>query len=407
MNYDQFLAEDFLMDESFQQYCLGVNEEAVKFWTNWIKANEQKENEIAKAKELYFILNGSNSSERFGKHKAALINRLMREKIDTDVKVILLPVRRRIKISILRFAAAAAVIIVLGVGALFVFRKGGSEIIQSNNATVIHKSDVAPGGDKAILTLADGRTIILDSIANGAITNEAGINVIKLDGQLAYNQESTTTEVLYNTVTTPKGGQYQLVLADGSKVWLNAASSLRFPTAFTGADRQVELTGEGYFEVNHNVDKPFHVKVNDMDIQDWGTHFNINGYNDEPTIKTTLLEGKVKLTKNDKYVLLNPGQQAIVNPSDNSIRVADGVNVEEVVAWKNGKFLFDHADIQTIMRQAARWYNVSVVYSKSTSETFSGGIPRKENISQLLKIFEATGKVAFTIDGGQVTVKPK
>lgn len=318
-----------------------------------------------------------------------------------------------------RFAVAAAVIVVFVVGALFVMnQKKGSELAKAP-AHIVPVGDVAPGGDKAVLTLADGRQIVLDSAGKGALAEQGGIQVINLEGSLAYRAEGKPTEVLYNTISTPRGGQYQLVLADGTKVWLNAASSLRFPTAFPGEERRVELTGEGYFEVAHNAAKPFHVKVlpnvpddnapggNPMEVEVLGTQFNINGYSNEPTIKTTLVEGRVRLNKGGRDVYLNPGQQAVIEPGATDFRVKFDVDVDEVVAWKNGRFLFNSAGIETIMRQAERWYDVNVIYEGKISETFSGVVPRSENISQLLKILEATDRVNFTIRDKDVIVKPK
>ena len=305
----------------------------------------------------------------------------------------------------MRWAAAAVVMLMLGSLAFWYFNSKD----QKDQITAVPeiKKDILPGGDKAILTLANGRQIVLDSASDGSLTTEGGVKVIKIGGQLSYDMEGKTAAVLYNTISTPRGGQYQLELADGSKVWLNSASSLRFPMAFSGDDRTVELTGEGYFEIAHNPAMPFHVMVGEMDVQVVGTQFNINSYSDEPSIKTTLLEGKVWVRKNNSQVYLNPGQQAILSPGADGMRVSYDVNVEEVVAWKNGKFLFNSADIESIMRQVARWYDVEVEYQGKVNETVSGGLSRSENASQLLKILELAGKLDFEIDGHKIVVKPK
>ena len=193
-----------------------------------------------------------------------------------------------------------------------------------------------------------------------------------MNGKLAYTTDGTAAnEVLFNSINTPNGGQFQITLADGTKVWLNSASSLRYPTSFPGEKRVVELTGEGYFEVAHNAKQPFLVKVNDMEVAVLGTHFNINSYSDEPSVKTTLLEGKVKVSKAGNYILLNPGQQAVVSPLQNEIRIANDVDLEEVVAWKNGRFLFNSANIETIMRQVARWYDVDISYESKINDPIS------------------------------------
>ena len=304
-----------------------------------------------------------------------------------------------------RIAVAAAIILAIVIPAWFLFQKKSSG--TNEGAQVAGAKQIVPGGNKAVLTLADGRQIELDSATNGTVAQQGGIKVIKNGGQVSYDHQETLAEVVYNTITTPKGGQYELKLADGSKVWLNAASSLRFPTTFPGKERTIELTGEGYFEVAHNDNKPFHVKVNNVDVQVLGTHFDINSYTDEPALKTTLLEGRVRVTKEDKYVFLNPGQQAIVQSAKNEINVANDVDLEEVVAWKNGRFLYNNAPIEIIMRQVARWYDVEVVYKAKIDETFSGELPRSQNVSQLLAMMEATGSVKFEINGKQIIVRSK
>jgi hypothetical protein len=266
--------------------------------------------------------------------------------------------------------------------------------------------DIAPGSNKAILRLADGTEILLDSAHDGTLAQQGVVKIIKLNnGQLAYNpQKGKSEEILYNTITTPKGGQYQLVLADGTKVWLNAASSLRFPAAFAGKERIVELNGEGYFEVAKNASMPFHVRVHDMDVQVLGTHFNINAYTDETAMRTTLLEGSVQVSQGEQTQLLTPGQQAAAS-QNGQIQLADGVDVEEVMAWKNGMFQFQGADLETILRQAARWYDIDVEYKQRISDRFSGQISKNVNLSQLLKILELTGKVHFEIEGRKIIVK--
>lgn len=313
----------------------------------------------------------------------------------------------------LKVAAAAVILLVGSATAFLLLRKNEDHEVargQNKNAIV---NDIKPGGDKAILTLANGQQIILDTAANGAITNQGGTKVIKIGGQIVYNGTNspvTNNAPVYNTITTPKGGQYQLVLADGSKAWLNAASSLRFPTTFNGDDRKVELTGEGYFEVAHDAAKPFKVHVNTlsgdegMDVKVLGTHFNINSYSDEPAFKTTLLEGKVLVTKGEKYINLNPGQQAILRHDQNDIRIDYDADVNEAVAWKNGNFVFNKADVETIMRQIVRWYDVEIMYGgKVSKETFSGIVSRQGNVSQVLRIMEESG-MKFKIEGKKIIV---
>ncbi len=309
----------------------------------------------------------------------------------------------------LRIAAAAAVILFLATGSYFLLHKPDDKVIAKSNATQ-PANDIAPGGNKAILTLADGTKVILDSANNGAITKQGNVTIIKLnDGQLAYkpstsSTSSTISTILYNTISTPRGGQYQLVLADGSKVWLNAASSIKFPNAFPGKDRKVEITGEAYFEVAHNVSKPFYVEAGGMEVKVLGTHFNVNAYTDESSVNTTLLEGSVLVSKGSENEKITPGEQAQVS-GNGSIRISH-VDVNEVVAWKDGKFNFNNANIHSIMRQLEKWYDIEVVYQvPDTNETFMGSISRNVNFSQILDMLEKTGSLKFEIVGRRVIVK--
>jgi ferric-dicitrate binding protein FerR (iron transport regulator) len=311
-------------------------------------------------------------------------------------------------------AAAAVVILILAAGSYFIFNKNNSQkqIAQSHSQKFYN--DITPGGNKAILTLANGSQIVLDSAAVGTLANQGNVKIIKLDsGQLAYNGPQTKeilTEISYNTISTPRGGQYQLTLSDGTKVWLNAASSLRFPASFVGKERKVELTGEGYFQVVHNSTQPFTVSVNGMEVHDIGTAFNINAYRDEPVIKTTLISGGVRVTelKTRNSKLLKPGQQALVsltddqNPEHITIKPAD---IAEAIGWKNGKFQFgEGTDIATIMRQIARWYDVDVEYKGKITGHIGGSISRNVNASKVLNMLEKTGSVKFKIEGKKVIV---
>ncbi len=317
-----------------------------------------------------------------------------------------------------RIAAAAVIIVLLTAGSYFIFTKRQVKQTAAIETTQEFKNnDVAPGGNKAVLTLANGAQIILDSAGNGALTQQGNTKIIKLDnGQLSYNSlngsQTLPDKVFYNTISTPRGGQYQVVLADGSKVWLNAASSLRFPTSFAAKEREVELTGEGYFEVAHDATKPFKVSVNGIEVRVFGTHFNINAYNDEATIKTTLLEGSVKVGKGSASKVIRPGEQAQIENDGNALNpkiMVQVVDVDAAVAWKNGRFIFHGNDIQSVMRQLARWYDIDVNYQGNvTDEEFVGVINRSryENISEILDMLEKTLTVSFAISGRNVTVMP-
>ena len=240
------------------------------------------------------------------------------------------------------------------------------------------KNDVPPGGNRATLTLADGSIIDLADAQNGALAEQGNSRVIKIGGKLAYNTSSENeVEIVYNIVSTPKGGQYQIELPDGTQVWLNAASSLRFPTSFTGKERRVEImNGEAYFEVAKNKKMPFIVRLNSAEIQVLGTHFNVMAYAEEATVKTTLLEGSIKFVQQQRGLLLRPGEQIQLS-KDGSTKIESDVDTDQVVAWKNGLFQFDNSDIETVMRQLSRWYDVSVVYSNTNiKHLFVGEMPR-------------------------------
>lgn len=314
--------------------------------------------------------------------------------------------------------AAAVIIISAGAGLYFSGKSKSDLIVEVKTEHPAAKDVITPGGEKAILTLADGSTIILDSAATGELVQQGGTKVIKLDdGQLSYTVASKNTdEVLYNTMTTPRGGQYKLVLPDGSRVWLNAASSIRYPTSFKGYERRVEIAGEAYFEVTKDPARPFRVAVvptanhkSNMEVEVVGTHFNINAYSEEPGIQTTLLEGSVKIKNQtpigNRMIVLKPGQRSEVR-GDNalSILVDDDIDIDEIMAWKNGNFLFNSSDIQTIMRQISRWYDVDISYQgKISKETFSGVVSRNSNISQVMKIMQEGG-VKFNIEGKKIIV---
>ncbi len=303
------------------------------------------------------------------------------------------------------FRIAASIIILLGcvtVGWLFGYGPNKAE----KHTDSVASQDVAPGGDRAILTLSDGSQLLLDSAANGTLTQQGGTQVVKLaDGQLAYNVsgESENT-VLYNTMSTPRGGQYRITLPDGTKVWLNAASSIKYPTQFSGNERRVSVTGEVYLEVAKNSFIPFYVDAEEADIQVLGTSFNINAYKDEPVLKTTLLEGSLKVNSKKGSGLLTPGDEAVIRLKDAHFSINEAADLKKTVAWKNGEFSFEKASINDIMRQLSRWYDVEVEYKDVISGGFYASIKRSENISKILQLLSLTNKVDFLIEGKKITV---
>jgi transmembrane sensor len=311
-----------------------------------------------------------------------------------------------------KWVAAAAVLLLLG-AATWLVTKSRPQPALLSQAERFH-NDVAPGHNTATLTLGNGQTIVLDSAATGALATQGNTRITKPEsGQLEYKigQERGPATIAYNILTTPRGGQYQLKLPDGTRVWLDAASSIRYPTAFTGNERNVEITGQVYFEVIHNDKMPFRVRAANTLIEDIGTSFNVNDYDDEPEQHIALLEGAIKIafhaaSAEDKAIQLRPGQQASVS-AQGKIGIEDRTDLEEVMAWKNGQFRFRGAGIAAVLRQISRWYGVDIGYKTQLPEyPFVGTIPRDIPLSETLKLLELTGIVHFTIEGKTVTVLP-
>jgi transmembrane sensor len=312
----------------------------------------------------------------------------------------------KIIIGKLSLVAAASVIAAICFITLYSpVQKNVSVAAGTINNEIKKSTDVVPGGNKAILILGDGSSVVLDAVSNGTIATEKNIQIRKLkDGQIDYSLSGKQNAVTYNTLSTPRGGQYSITLSDGTKVWLNSSSSLRFPTSFTTNQREVELTGEGYFEVAKNPSKPFKVHVNEMEVQVLGTHFNIMAYQDEAMSKTTLLEGSVRINKNTATALLKPGQQIKIRRGENTGSIEEA-NIEEAIAWKNGMFYFNGATIEVIMRQLQRWYDIDVVYEGAVSEHFNGAISKNVGIAKVFEMLELTGAVHFRIQGKKIHVR--
>lgn len=304
-----------------------------------------------------------------------------------------------IKRSWLRYAAI--LILALGAGGYFLTKKHPVDKVIPVVAASF-KSDIPPAKNGAILTLSDGRAIVLDSLGNGVITDHDGSKIMLKDGKLVYGTTSAqVNSTAFNTITTPKGRQFQVVLPDGSKVWLNAESSLRYPVVFAEDQRRVELEGEAYFEVSKNPKKAFKVALNkEAEITVLGTHFNVNSYNNEPDIRTTLLEGSVQVSSNNEKVIIKPGEQARVTGTvlstnqsiSKKIKVVNDVDMDKVMAWKNGIFDFQDATLQEVMKQLERWYDIDVVYEgKAPSIEFVGKMSRDLSLLNVLDGLEISG----------------
>lgn len=316
---------------------------------------------------------------------------------------------REIKFRLGRAAAAAAILLfVAGIGSVYLFlgRKSPPEKTVMQEMPV--GTDILPGGNKAVLKLADGKEIILDHAANGLLAFQSGADVLKLDdGLLAYNPVlEKSGELLYNTISTPRGGQYQLSLADGSRVWLNSSSSIHFPVTFSEEERRVQLTGEAYLEVANNPSVPFIVQINDTEIRVLGTRFNVNGYGDELMLKTTLIEGKLDVSRpaDSKSLVIISGQQVQMN-KNGEMTVNNEADLKEAIAWKSGYFHFNDTGIEEVMLQISRWYDIDVVFGKKNSDQrLTGIISRDVNASSIFKMLEISG-VEIIVEDEKIIIK--
>ncbi len=373
-----------------------ITEEEKLQLDNWIAANPAN-------RELFYELTNEDllsaaitEGHPDNRHQA-------KERIWTKIKLQsfkpspVVPLHRR---SFFKVAVAASIFLVLGLGSYFIYLNKGSEKPPIVKAPETH--DVkAPQSTRAMITLANGQRVLLDSLTSGTLAKQGNVNVLKTtDGQIVYNGSANTIE--YNTLFNPRGSKVQpLTLNDGTKIWLNSESSIRFPTAFTGNERNVEITGEAYFEVTKDAAKKFIVAGNGVTTEVLGTHFNVNTYADESAMKVTLLEGSVKVVKGTAINILKPGQQAQIG---NDIKIISAVDIDEVMAWKNGRFQFNKASLQEVMRQIARWYDVEIVYEgKIAPQQFGGKMQRDLKLSEVLDGL-AKSQVHFRIEGKKVVV---
>jgi transmembrane sensor len=308
-------------------------------------------------------------------------------------------------------AAAAVVTGVLAVGGLWIYKVG--RLTNTTTVKTAAHGDKAPGWNHALLTLSNGHTVDLDSnsqsvmqLQNGASLNKNKAGEWSYHGQKASDHAGAAAAVTYNTLSAPRGGQFSFLLEDGTRVWLNAASTLRFPVKFSPGGREVGLTGEAYFQVAHNTHAPFLVNAGNTRIHVLGTHFNVNAYADEPAVRTTLVEGAVRVSSNHTEILLHRGEQSSFRPDGTAATARDPELVEAAVAWKEGYFSFGEEDIQTVMRQISRWYNVDVRYDGPvTKATFGGDMGRDLTLLQALRLLEKSG-VHFRLEGNMLTVLP-
>lgn len=363
----------------------------------WLESNAKDDNEWQRMNE-----NDRNS------FLASLHQKILSTINQSGAQVYTIGTNIKKRRMIWRMVAAASVIAI--VSTLIYITVNRSQGTGSPVAEIL--TDIkAPESSRAVITLANGKRIYLDSADTGTLVTQQNMHVIKNEkGEVVYQRSDNTPqrEIAYNSLFNPRGSRViTLALSDGTKVWLNSESSLRYPAAFTGRTREVEITGEAYFEVAHDAAKPFYVKKGDVNVRVLGTHFNVNAYEDEESLKVTLLEGSVSVqhtTGNNKQsLIMKPGQQTSV--SNGRLAVINGLDLDEVMAWKEGQFIYTNADIPTIMRQIARWYDVEVVYQDRIADKYTVNVSRDVPVSKLFHFIETSGGVRFKIEGKKVIVK--
>ncbi|HVK50016.1 MAG TPA: FecR domain-containing protein [Pseudobacter sp.] len=300
------------------------------------------------------------------------------------------------RIGYLRWAAAAAAVIIACVAGWWLLKP------EAPAPQIVENTTIEPGSSGAVLTLSDGRTVVLDSLNNGVIATQGNTSVAISNGQLVYDVKNAAGTIAYNTMTTPRGRQFQLVLPDGTNVWLNAASSITYPTEFSGTERKVSVTGEAYFEVAKHASLPFRVSIDKNNtVEVLGTHFNINAYKDDDRIRTTLLQGKVKVNQS----VLQPGEQAIADAAL-GMSIDHSADLNQVMAWKNGIFNFNKASLEMVMKQLERWYNIEVQYAgKPPVMKITGKMDRGLSLQDILVDFLSKWDVKYTMKGRTVTVQ--
>ena len=382
-------------------------------WTSQSEANRELLQELSNdeflRQELITYYEGEEAKEAIWKK--------IEDATNETTQVIPLPVQPHKKYRYM--AAAVTVGALLTTAAYFWYQSKPRPAVPAPVAQTT-PNEVLPGGNKAMLKLSDGKTIVLDNANNGVLATQGAVQIEKQEGQLEYTQGAGAAAVAYNTLSTPVGGQFQIKLPDGTRVWLNAASSITYPTTFSGNERRVTITGEGYFEVARNASKPFKVTIQSTagnsprstEVEVLGTHFNINAYDDEDYIKTTLLEGSIKFkvnagSGNQHSKMLSPGQQAVVNKDADNINVENNPDAESSISWVKGVFHFEKANLDYVMRQLSRWYDVQVEYEGPLhNQTITGDVGRNIKLSRFLELLGKMGKAKYTIQGKTVKVIP-
>ena len=374
-----------------------LDEAEQRILNEWLNAAEDNRRLLGELADPQRVSQGLGRFYAYDAHRVS-------EKIAQEIPAFAAPAKVRRLHPLRRWGWAAAAVLFLGAGAWY----WAAQQQTTPSHIAIAPADISPGREGAILTLSDGSQVVLDSLANGTVVQQQGADVVLSNGQLSYTDaENDAPGIIYNTMTTPRGRQFRVTLPDGTKVWLNAASSVRYPVAFTGNERKVDITGEVYFEVSKDASKPFRVNAaGKATVTVLGTAFNINAYENEKHIAATLLSGGVKVAATAapaKSIVLKPGQQARLGRDDNSLtlRTADP---DKTMAWKDGFFNFEGASIEDVMRQLERWYDISVVYENGIPDiTFLGEIDRQIALPDLLEVLRRTD-VDFRIEGRTLIV---
>lgn len=388
---------DFYVAELIGKLLNGdISAEEDLWLKDWINESAENRAQFEKLTDAGFLENKLNYWNKIDNDKAW--NELLEKLPETELE----PAKRFNYLSLLKYAAI--VILALSISILLYRDNRSSTKIDHNKS--IAQNPIRPGSNHAILILGNGQKVALKNHTQVSINEDDGTAVSNKNEILAYKHTGKANagqQVIYNTIVVPRGGEYQLVLADGSKIWMNSSSSLRYPTSFSGSERKVYLSGEAYFEVAKNAKMPFIVKTDKAEVKVLGTHFNVKAYNDEDLCKTTLLEGAVSVQSSAMINEIKPGQQAIINGQGQQ-KITSDINVEEEVAWKNGLFMFTKADIKDVMQQVSRWYDIEVVYEGKVPDLqFTGQLSRKVDFSGFTNILKYAG-LNFTIKGETVIV---
>lgn len=393
--------DQLVQNESFLNYVFGRKVEDVTYWEDWLRLHPEHMEEVMGLKQRLINIAQVSEEKVVTQDFVNLHERIKEAKKVKKRAIPLWP----------RMVAAAAAILLIAFGSYWLLdnKNNGDPLI-----TNVVKADIQPGGNKAVLTLSGGKQVILTGAGNGIVASQGGIRINKTaEGSIEYARDGKPMGTGHNasamnTITTPRGGKWFVTLSDGTKVWLNAASSISYPAAFAGKERKVTITGEAYFEVVHNEKWPFKVVAGNQVVEDIGTAFNVKAYTDEPDIKTTLIEGSVKVSNPYGAAVLLPGYQAksITEENGGRIQVGKAKDLEQALAWKNDLFIFNRTDLHTLMREISRWYDVDIVYEKGVkNDVFYGRVLRENQLSQVLKVLEL-GDVHFKIEGKRLIVMP-